>query len=46
MVSNLVDVEVEEVAVGMPVEVVWEDMGPELAVPRFTPAPRRTPARP
>lgn len=39
MVSNLVDVEVEEVTVGMPVEVVWEDMGPELAVPRFGRAP-------
>ena len=40
--SNLVDVEVEEVTVGMPVEVVWEDMGPELAVPRFRPAPDAT----
>ena len=39
MVSNLVDVEPEEVSVGMSVEVVWEDMGPELAVPRFRPAP-------
>jgi uncharacterized OB-fold protein len=39
MVSNLVDVETEEVTVGMPVEVAWEDMGPELAVPRFRPAP-------
>jgi uncharacterized protein len=39
IVSNLVDVEPEEVTVGMPVEVVWEDMGPELAVPRFRWAP-------
>ncbi|HEY5024100.1 MAG TPA: OB-fold domain-containing protein [Acidimicrobiales bacterium] len=38
MVSNLVDVEPEEVTVGMAVEVAWEDMGPELAVPRFRPA--------
>jgi hypothetical protein len=38
MVSNLVDAETEEVAVGLPVEVVWEDMGPELALPRFRPA--------
>jgi uncharacterized OB-fold protein len=38
MVSNLVDAEPEEVAVGMPVEVAWEDMGPELAVPRFRPS--------
>ncbi len=42
LVSNLVDAEPEEVAVGLPVEVVWEDMGPELALPRFRPAP--TPA--
>ena len=37
-VSNLVDVDPDEVAIGMPVEVVWEDMGPELALPRFRPA--------
>jgi hypothetical protein len=40
LVSNLVDAEPDEVTVGMPVEVVWEDMGPELAVPRFRPALR------
>jgi uncharacterized protein len=40
MVSNLVDADPEEVMVGMPVEVAWEDMGPELAVPRFRRAPR------
>ncbi len=33
--SNLVDVHPEEVAVGTPVAVVWEDMGPDLALPRF-----------
>jgi uncharacterized OB-fold protein len=38
MVSNLVDAEPEEVSVGMPVEVAWEDMGPELAIPRFRPS--------
>jgi uncharacterized OB-fold protein len=38
IVSNLVDIEPEEVTVGMAVEVAWEDMGPELAVPRFRPA--------
>jgi uncharacterized OB-fold protein len=37
LVSNLVDADLDEVRVGMPVEVVWEDMGPELAVPRFRP---------
>ena len=38
MISNLVGVEPEAVAIGVPVEVVWEDMGPELALPRFRPA--------
>jgi uncharacterized protein len=41
IVSNLVEVEPEEVTVGMPVEVAWEDMGPELAVPRFRAAVHR-----
>jgi hypothetical protein len=44
MVSDLVEVEPEEVTVGMPVEVAWEDMGPELAVPRFRAAPARSQA--
>jgi len=38
LVSNLVDAAPEDVEVGLPVEVVWEDMGPELALPRFRPA--------
>ena len=38
MVSNVVGTDPEEVEIGMPVEVVWEDMGPELALPRFRPA--------
>jgi hypothetical protein len=37
LVSNLVDADPGEIEVGMPVEVVWEDMGPELALPRFRP---------
>ncbi len=37
LVSNVVDVEPEDVEIGMAVEVVWEDMGPELALPRFRP---------
>jgi uncharacterized OB-fold protein len=40
MISNLVDVAPEDVAIGMPVEVVWEDMSEDLAVPRFRPASR------
>jgi len=39
LVSNLVDAPATDAAVGMAVEVVWEDMGPELSVPRFRPAP-------
>ncbi|MGH9028333.1 MAG: Zn-ribbon domain-containing OB-fold protein [Acidimicrobiales bacterium] len=35
MVSNLVDTDLATLKVGMAVEVVWEDMGPQLAVPRF-----------
>lgn len=37
LTSNLVDVDPGTVCVGMAVEVVWEDMGPGLAVPRFRP---------
>jgi uncharacterized OB-fold protein len=35
LVSDIVDVHPEDVAVGMAVAVVWEDMGPDLALPRF-----------
>ena len=38
MISNLVDVDPAAIAIGMAVELVWEDMGPELVVPRFRPA--------
>ncbi len=37
MISNLVEIEPEAVEIGMPVEVVWEDMSDELAIPRFRP---------
>jgi uncharacterized OB-fold protein len=37
LLSNLVEADVAAVRVGMPVEVVWEDLGPDLAVPRFRP---------
>ena len=37
-ISNLVDVAAQDVAIGMPVEVVWEDMSDDLAIPRFRPA--------
>jgi 3-oxo-4,17-pregnadiene-20-carboxyl-CoA hydratase alpha subunit len=38
MVSNLVDADPAEARIGLAVELVWEDMGPELALPRFRPA--------
>jgi uncharacterized OB-fold protein len=37
LVSNVVGCDPEEVSVGMAVEVVWEDLSPELALPRFRP---------
>jgi uncharacterized OB-fold protein len=38
MISNLVGVDPGEVAIGMPVELVWEDMTAELSIPRFRPS--------
>lgn len=38
LISNLVRAKPEEVRIGLPVELVWEDMSPELAIPRFRPA--------
>ena len=38
IMSNLVDVDPEKIEIGMPVEVVWEDMIEDLAVPRFRPS--------
>jgi uncharacterized OB-fold protein len=37
MVSNVVHCPVREVAVGMPVEVVFEDLTPEVTLPKFRP---------
>ena len=36
MMSNLVGVDPDAVTVGMKVEVTWENMAPDLAVPRFS----------
>jgi uncharacterized OB-fold protein len=41
LISNLVDCAPEDLRIGQRVEVVWEDMGPELALPRM----RRTEPR-
>ncbi len=35
IISNIVDVAPDELEVGLPVELVWEDMSAELAIPRF-----------
>ena len=37
MISNLVGVDASAVRIGMPVELVWEDMSADLAIPRFRP---------
>jgi uncharacterized OB-fold protein len=37
LISNLVGVDPGAVHIGMPVEVVWEDMSADLAIPRFRP---------
>lgn len=37
IISNLVDARPEELAIGLPVEIVWEDMSADLAIPRFRP---------
>jgi hypothetical protein len=40
--TNLVDCDPAEVAIGMPVEVTFEDVTPGLSIPRFRPAGRLT----
>lgn len=40
MTTNLVDVLPEQVYVGMPVEVAWEDVTEEISLPVFRPAAR------
>jgi len=37
IISNVVGVEPSAVEIGMPVELVWEDMSADLAIPRFRP---------
>jgi uncharacterized OB-fold protein len=37
LVSNLVDCPVPEIRVGMPVEVVFDDVTPEVTLPKFRP---------
>lgn len=37
IISNLVDVDTAALEVGLRVELVWEDMSADLAIPRFRP---------
>ena len=37
MISNVVGADPESLAIGTPVELVWEDMSEDLAMPRFRP---------
>ena len=41
IISNLVDVDPDQLEIGMPVELVWEDMSADLAIPRFRPTGRQ-----
>ncbi len=40
VISNLVGVDPAHLAIGLSVELVWEDMSEELSIPRFRPASR------
>jgi hypothetical protein len=40
MISNVVGASPDELTIGLPVELVWEDMSTELAMPRFRPVSR------
>jgi len=37
LISNLVGIDPTAVRIGLPVELVWEDMSADLAIPRFRP---------
>ena len=37
MLTNIVDCTPEEVSIGMPVEVAFEDATPEISIPLFRP---------
>ena len=38
MMSNVIDIDPEQVQIGMPVEVTWEDVTDEITLPKFRPA--------
>ena len=43
LISNVVDVEVGDIAVGMALTVVWDDHASGVALPRFVPPGHRAP---
>ena len=40
MLTNIVGCAPEDVKIGMPVQVSFEDVTPEVTLPKFKPAPR------
>ncbi|RJP68210.1 MAG: Zn-ribbon domain-containing OB-fold protein [Candidatus Abyssobacteria bacterium SURF_17] len=38
MMSNIIEIEPDQVRVGMPVHVVFEDISPTISLPKFRPA--------
>jgi uncharacterized OB-fold protein len=41
LISNIVDSDPSRVSIGMPVEVVWDEVRPGVVVPRFRPSAMR-----
>lgn len=41
MISNVIGIEPDEIQMGMPVEVVFEQAGPEFVLPKFRPVATR-----
>src|ERR1700730_14074929 len=39
LISNVVGVDPDDVSIGLPVEVVWDDVSADVAIPRFMPRP-------
>jgi uncharacterized OB-fold protein len=39
LLTNIVDCAPEQVKIGMPVQVTFEDVSPEIAIPKFKPRP-------
>jgi uncharacterized OB-fold protein len=44
--TNIVNLGSAELAVGLPVEVIFDEVTPEATLPRFQPSPRATGAEP